>query len=49
MIIRKIEICPRCGKHNPWRKYSTRVIKGVRRDYVKCIRCKMREVVVYNR
>jgi len=47
MIVRKIEKCPKCGKWQPWRKYSTRVIKGERRVYVKCIRCGAREVVVY--
>ena len=47
MIIRQIETCPKCGKWNPWRKYSTRVVKGERRIYVKCVNCGKREVVVY--
>lgn len=47
MIVRKTEICPKCGKHNPWRKYSTRNIRGERRIYVKCARCGAKEVVVY--
>jgi ribosomal protein S27AE len=49
VIVRKIETCPKCGKWQPWRKYSTRVIKGERRIYVKCVRCGAREVVVYRR
>ena len=49
MIIRRLEICPKCGQWQPWRKYSTRVIKGERRVYVKCIRCGAREVVVYRK
>lgn len=47
MIIREIEVCPKCGKVNPWRKYSTRVVRGERRDYVKCVRCGKREMVAY--
>ena len=49
MIVRKIETCPKCGKWQPWRKYSTRVVRGERRVYVKCTRCGAREVVVYRR
>lgn len=47
MVIRKIEKCPECGKWQPWRKYSTRTYKGVRRVYVKCAQCGKHEVVVY--
>lgn len=47
MIIRRIETCPKCGKWQPWRKYSTRIVKGERRVYVKCANCGKREVVVY--
>jgi len=47
MIIRKLEICPRCGKHLPWRKYSTRTVRGERRIYVKCVNCGKHETVVY--
>lgn len=47
MIVREIEICPRCGQFEPWRKVSSRVVRGVRRVYVKCRRCGAREMVEY--
>ena len=47
MIVRYIEVCPVCGQHNPWRKYSTRVIRGQRRVYVRCTRCGKRDTIVY--
>lgn len=47
MIVRKIEKCPRCGQHAPWRKYATKTVRGQKRVYVKCKRCGAREVVVY--
>jgi len=47
MIYRNIEICPQCGQWNPWRKVSSRVVKGCRRIYVKCCRCGRRETVEY--
>ena len=47
MIVRKLEKCPQCGTWQPWRKYSTRVIKGERRVYVRCRTCGKREVVIY--
>ena len=47
MIIRKLEICPRCGKTMPWRKYSTRIVQGERRIYVRCLRCGAKNVVIY--
>ncbi len=47
MIRRPIEVCPVCGQWNPWRKYSTRIVGGVRRIYVRCRRCGRREVIVY--
>ena len=47
MITREIEVCPHCGQHGPWRKYSTRTVRGQKRVYVKCKRCGAREVIVY--
>lgn len=47
MITRNLEVCPKCGQYDPWRKYSTRVVRGQRRVYVKCKRCGRREVIVY--
>jgi len=47
MIIRTLEVCPRCGQYSPWRKYSTRLVAGERRIYVKCCRCGARDVVIY--
>lgn len=47
MIIRDIEICPRCGKVNPWRKRASKMVRGERRVYVKCVRCGKHETVVY--
>ena len=47
MIIRQIEVCPRCGKHNPWRKRRSYVVHGERRIYVRCVNCGAKEVVVY--
>lgn len=47
MIIRKIEVCPDCGKFNPWRKRRSLVVKGERRVYVACKRCGRKEVIVY--
>ena len=49
MIVREIEVCPQCGQYDPWRKYSTRTIRGQRRIYVKCKRCGLRDVVVYKK
>lgn len=47
MIVREIEVCPRCGQYEPWRKVSSRIVRGVRRVYVKCRRCGAREMVEY--
>lgn len=47
MIRRTIEICPRCGQWQPWRKYSSRVVEGQRRIYARCKRCGKREVICY--
>lgn len=47
MIIREIERCPRCGQWNPWRKTSSRLVKGLRRLYVTCRRCGRKETVEY--
>ena len=47
MIVRQIEKCPVCGQHDPWRKVSSRVVKGERRLYVKCRRCGRKETIVY--
>lgn len=47
MIIRKLEVCPHCGQYMPWRRYASKVIDGIRRQYVRCKRCGAKEVVVY--
>ncbi len=47
MIVRKIEVCPKCGKVMPWVKRRSMVVRGERRVYVKCSRCGQKEVVVY--
>ena len=47
MTIRYIEICPKCGQWMPWRKMTTRTVKGERRQYSKCCRCGARETIVY--
>jgi len=47
MIIRYIEKCPRCGQWMPWRKVSTKIVKGERTQYSKCCRCGMKETIVY--
>lgn len=47
MIIRQLEICPRCGAAMPWRKYASRIVGGERRVYVKCRVCAKNEMVVY--
>lgn len=49
MIVRKIEICPKCGKHNPWRKRRTLTVHGERVIYVKCANCGAKEVIVYRK
>jgi len=36
-----------CGQWSPWRKYSSRSVRGQRRIYGKCKRYGKREVVVY--
>lgn len=46
MIVRKIEVCPKCGKWDPWRRYSSRVVNGERRNYVKCVNCGAKEVII---
>lgn len=49
MIIRKLEICPKCGQWDPWRQYAkklTNLAPGeVARKYVKCRRCGKTETV----
>lgn len=47
MIRRYIEICPKCGQFKPWQSYSTRVVHGQRRQYVRCKRCGKRDVIIY--
>lgn len=47
MIRRYIEVCPKCGQFKPWQSYSTRVVHGQRRQYVRCKRCGKRDVIVY--
>ena len=37
------EYCPSCGQIDPWRKVSTRIINGVRTQYVRCRRCGAKE------
>ena len=49
MICREIEVCPKCGQWDPWRKVSSRIVNGIRRVYVACRRCGAREIVVYNK
>lgn len=49
MVIRNLETCPRCGKANPWRKYTSRVVQGERVVYVLCRGCGKREKVVYRK
>ena len=47
MIVRQIEVCPKCGKVNPWRKRVSKIIRGQRRVYVKCVRCGFYNTVIY--
>ena len=47
MIVREIEVCPKCGQWNPWRKVSSRTALGVKRVYVRCFRCGKRETIEY--
>ena len=47
MIYRNVEKCPACGQWNPWRKVSTRVVKGRRRVYAVCRRCGKKETIEY--
>ena len=47
MIVRAIEVCPVCGQWMPWRKVSSRIVKGVRRQYVRCKRCGRPETIEY--
>ena len=47
MIVRNVEKCPKCGQWDPWRKVSSRTVKGLKRVYVKCKRCGCRETVEY--
>lgn len=47
MIVREIEVCPKCGQWNPWRKVSSRTAGGVKRVYVRCFRCGKRETIEY--
>ena len=48
MIIRPVEICPKCGQWMPWRKVSSRVVNGERRLYVRCVRCGAKETIAYS-
>lgn len=47
MIVRNVEKCPKCGQWDPWRKVSSRVVKGLKRVYVRCKRCGFRETIEY--
>lgn len=47
VVIRAIEQCPRCGQVQPWRKTSSRVVRGERRIYAKCWRCGARSMILY--
>lgn len=47
MIVREIEVCPVCGQWNPWRKVSSRIVKGRRRIYCVCARCGRKETIEY--
>lgn len=47
MIIRKIEVCPKCGKIMPWRKRASKILHGQRRIYVRCVNCGAHETVIY--
>lgn len=47
MIVRYIEVCPNCGQWDPWRKVTSKVVKGHRRVYAKCKRCGKRETIEY--
>ena len=49
MIIRHIEVCPKCGQWAPWKKRRTMVKDGVRRTYVVCKNCGHKDTVVYVR
>lgn len=47
MILRTLEICPGCGQAMPWRKYASRVVRGERVIYAKCVRCGRTETIIY--
>lgn len=47
MILRSLEICPGCGQAMPWRKYASRVVRGERVIYAKCVRCGRTETIIY--
>lgn len=49
MIIRNLEVCPKCGQWNPWRKRRSLVVKGERRIYVVCKSCGAKDIIVYRR
>ena len=49
MIIRYMEICPKCGQWDPWRQYAKKLTglgpSEVARKYVICRRCSHHEVI----
>lgn len=47
MIIRYIEKCPQCGQWDPWRKVTTKVVKGEKTQYSKCKRCGRKETIIF--
>lgn len=47
MIYRYIEVCPQCGRWDPWRKVSSKLVKGRRRIYAKCVKCGRKETIEY--
>ena len=47
MIIRYIEICPKCGQWMPWRKIATKIVNGEKTQYSRCVRCGARETIVF--
>ena len=43
MIYVQNEYCPSCGQVDPWRKVATKIVNGVRTQYVRCRRCGAKE------
>lgn len=47
IVRRQIEVCPHCGKWQPWVSYARTTVRGQKRVYARCKRCGTRATILY--